>query len=126
MARFFTGSCQGDDASTSIGSSSAMMTSATSIDRGDRFLATSLADVIEQAVWLSIRFPLSLRMVEDVLAARGIIVSHEAVRCRAETFGRICASKIRRRAAQFGDKWHLDEVVLDQRQEALVVACRRC
>jgi transposase-like protein len=31
---------------------------------------TSLADVIEQAVWLFVRFPLSLRMVEDLLAAR--------------------------------------------------------
>ena len=42
-------------------------------------------------------------MVEDLLAARGIVVSYEAVRCRAETFGRINASKIRRRAPQFGD-----------------------
>ena len=71
-----------------------------------------MVDVIEQAVWLSVRFPLSPRMVEDVLAARGIVVNDEAVRCRAETFGRICASKIRRRAPQFGDKWHLDEVVI--------------
>jgi hypothetical protein len=37
-----------------------------------------MVDVIEQAVWLSVRFPLSLRMVEDLLAARGIIVSHES------------------------------------------------
>jgi putative transposase len=71
-----------------------------------------MVDVIEQAVWLSVRFPLSPRMVEDVLAARGIVVNDEAVRCRAETFGRICASKIRRRAPQFGDKWHLDAVVI--------------
>jgi putative transposase len=71
-----------------------------------------LANVIEQAVWLSVRFPLSPRMVEDVLAARGIVVNDEAVRCRAETFGRICASKIRRRAPQFGDKWHLDAVLI--------------
>jgi putative transposase len=85
-----------------------MITSAISIDRGDRFPA----DVIEQAVCLSVRFPLSLRMVEDLLAARGIIVSHESVRCRAETFGRIDARKIRRRAHQFGDKWDLDEVVI--------------
>jgi putative transposase len=99
-----------------------MMTTSKSIDRGYRFPA----EVIQQAVWLSIRFPLSLRMVEDLLAARGIVVSYEAVRCWAEKFGRIYASKIRRRAPQFGDKWHLDEVVLDQRQEALVVACRRC
>ena len=58
--------------STNIGYPSAIMTSATSIDRGDLFPA----DVIEHAVWLSIRFPLSLRMVEDLLAARGIVVSH--------------------------------------------------
>ena len=50
------------------------MTSATSIDRGDRFPA----EVIQQAVWLNLRFPLSLRMVDDLLAARGIIVSHES------------------------------------------------
>jgi hypothetical protein len=43
-----------------------MMTKSKSIDRGDRVPA----DVIEQDVWLSIRFPLSLRMVEDLLAAR--------------------------------------------------------
>ena len=49
-----------------MGSSSAMKTPSKSIDRGYRFPA----DVIEQAVWLSIRFPLSLRMVEDLLAAR--------------------------------------------------------
>ena len=85
-----------------------MMTTAKSIDRGYRFPA----EVIEQAVWLYFRFPLSLRMVEDLLAARGIVVSHETVRCWAEKFGRIYASKIRRRAPQFGDKWHLDEVVI--------------
>jgi hypothetical protein len=51
-----------------------MMTKPKSIDRDDR----SPANVIEQAVWLSIRFPLSLRMVEDLLAARGIVVSHES------------------------------------------------
>ena len=35
------------------------------------------AEVINQAVWLYFRFPLSLRMVEEMLAARGITVSHE-------------------------------------------------
>src|SRR4051794_9490741 len=38
------------------------------------------AEVISHAVWLYFRFPLSLRMVEEILAARGIIVSHETVR----------------------------------------------
>ena len=35
------------------------------------------AEVISQAVWLYFRFPLGLRMVEEMLAARGIVVSHE-------------------------------------------------
>ena len=37
-------------------------------------------EVISQAIWLYFRFPLSLRMVEEMLAARGILVSHETVR----------------------------------------------
>jgi transposase-like protein len=38
------------------------------------------AEIIAHAVWLYFRFPLSLRMVEDMLAARGGIVSHQTVR----------------------------------------------
>ena len=38
------------------------------------------AEVISHAAWLYFRFPLSLRMVEEMLAARGIVVSHETVR----------------------------------------------
>jgi putative transposase len=67
------------------------------------------AEVIAYAVWLYFRFPLSLRMVEDMLAARGIIVSHQTVRLRAEKFGRHFASNIRKRSA---GKWYLDEVVI--------------
>ncbi|CAO3440906.1 transposase [Azospirillum endophyticum] len=37
------------------------------------------AAVIATAVWLYFRFPLSLRMLEEMLAARGIVVSHETV-----------------------------------------------
>jgi putative transposase len=44
-------------------------------------------EVISHAVWLYFRFPLSLRMVEEMLAARGIIVSHESVRQWARKFG---------------------------------------
>ena len=44
-------------------------------------------EVISQAVWLYFRFPLSLRMVEEMLAARGIAVSHEIVRQWALKFG---------------------------------------
>ena len=63
------------------------------------------AEVIAQAVWLYLRFPLSLRMVEDLLAARGIIVSHQTVRLWVEKFGRHFANEIRRRSAgKLGDK----------------------
>ena len=51
-------------------------------------------------------------MIEDLLAVRGVIVSHETVRRWAEKFGRDFANMIRRRAPQFGNKWHLDEVVI--------------
>src|SRR5215213_1329804 len=69
-------------------------------------------EVISHAVWLYYRFPLSLRMVEEMLAARGIIVSHESVRQWALKFGQAFANQIRRRLPRTGDKWHLDEVVL--------------
>src|SRR3712207_5087594 len=70
------------------------------------------AEVISHAIWLYFRFPLSLRMVEEVLAARGIEVSHETVRQWALTFGQSFAKQIRRRLPASGDKWHLDEVVI--------------
>ena len=71
------------------------------------------AEVIAHAVWLYLRFPLSLRMVEDLLAERGINVSHPTVRLWAEKFGRHFAIEIRRRSVgKLGDKWHLDEVVI--------------
>src|SRR5215213_6933613 len=44
-------------------------------------------EVISHAVWLYFRFPLSLRMVEEMLTARGIMVSHETVRQWARKFG---------------------------------------
>src|ERR1044072_2649835 len=69
-------------------------------------------EVISHAVWLYFRFPLSLRMVEEMLAARGIIVSNETIRQWALKFGQDFANQIRRRLPCAGDKWHLDEVAL--------------
>src|ERR671912_628582 len=69
-------------------------------------------EVIGHAVWLYFRFPLGLRMVEEILAARGIVVSHEAVRQWGLKFGQGLANQIRRRLSRTGDKWHLDEVVI--------------
>src|SRR4051812_25194025 len=73
---------------------------------GDRYPA----EVISYAIWLYFRFPLSLRIVEDMLAARGILVSYETVRQWALKFGQCFANQIRLPAA--GDKWYLDEVVI--------------
>ena len=49
------------------------------------------AEIISHAVWLYFRFPLSLRMVDELLAARGIIVSYETVRQWALKFGQVFA-----------------------------------
>jgi putative transposase len=74
------------------------------------------ADVIAHAVWLYFLFPLSLRMVEDLLAARGIIVSPQTVRLWAEKSGRTFANENRRRSSgRLWDKWHLDEAVVSIR-----------
>ena len=85
-----------------------MSQSARSVYAGYRFPP----EIIGYAVWLYFRFPLSLRMVEEMLAARGIVVSHETVRQWALTFGQTFANEIRRRLPRGGDKWHLDEVVI--------------
>ena len=85
-----------------------MTTSAVPSYAGYRFPA----EVISHAVWLYFRFPLSLRMVEELLAARGIIVSYETVRQWALKFGQVFANQTRRRLPAAGDKWHMDEVVI--------------
>jgi len=59
-----------------------------------------------------IRFPLSLRMVEELLAARGIELTYETVRRWSVKFGLGIARRIRSTALGRGDKWHLDEVVV--------------
>src|SRR5207248_9666989 len=84
------------------------------------------AEIISYAVWLYFRCPLSLRMVEEMLAARGISVTHETIRQWGLKFGREFANRIRQRAPCRGVKWHLDEVVHQhRREEALALACRR-
>src|SRR6201995_5259812 len=70
------------------------------------------AEIISYAVWLCFRFPLSLRMVEEMLAARGISVTFGTVRQWGLEIGRGFGTRIRRRAPQGGNKWQLDEVVI--------------
>jgi putative transposase len=65
-------------------------------------------DIISHAVWLYHRFCLSYRDVEDLLAQRGIIVSHETIRQWCRKFGAKYARILRRRQGRLGDIWHLD------------------
>jgi DDE domain len=70
------------------------------------------AEIISHAVWLYFRFCLSYRDVEELLFARGIIVTYEAIRKWCRKFGQSYANELRRRRLRPGDKWHLDEVFL--------------
>ncbi len=88
--------------------------------------------IISYAVWAYHRFPMSLRDVEDLLAARGVLVpvflfetrrtyacanahrwvSYETIRAWVAKFGSQYANVIRRDRPEVTDKWHVDEVVL--------------
>jgi putative transposase len=69
-------------------------------------------EIIAHAVWLYFRFPLSLRLVEEMLLERGIVVSYETVRRWALKFGPAYARRLRRKTPSRRDIWHLDEVVI--------------
>ncbi|WP_341864150.1 IS6 family transposase [Gymnodinialimonas sp. 57CJ19] len=78
-----------------------------------RYFKTS-PEIIRLAVMMYVRFPLSLRNVEDLLHERGVDVSHETVRYWWLKFGPMFAAEIRKRRIE-GMKssrwrWHLDEV----------------
>ena len=84
------------------------MTTLSNPYRGFRFPA----EIIEHAVWLYHCFSLSLRDVETILAARGVVVSYESIRDWSLRFGRLFANALKRRRPRPGDKWFLDEVYL--------------
>jgi putative transposase len=68
--------------------------------------------IIAHAVWLYFRFPLSLRLVEEMLLERGIVVSYKTIRRWGKTFGPEVARCLRRKQPNPDDVWHLDEVVI--------------
>lgn len=75
----------------------------------------SSPQVIRLAVMMYVRFPLSLRNVEDLLHERGIDVSHETIRFWWNRFGPMFAAEIRKKRVQHlraysNWQWHLDEV----------------
>ena len=69
-------------------------------------------EIIHKAIWLYLRFTLSFRDVEDLLAERGIAISYETVRRWVSHFGPIIAAKLRQRRPRPHSIWHLDEVYL--------------
>src|SRR5918994_2074856 len=71
------------------------------------------AEIISHSVWLYFRFCLSYRDVEELLFARGILVTYEAIRKWCRKFGQSYANELRHRRPRPGDKWHLDEVFLN-------------
>src|SRR5260221_6092089 len=68
--------------------------------------------VIQHAVWLYLRFSLSYRDVEELLAERGLDISYESVRSWVLKFGPAIARALRRCRPRPSDRWHLDEMVV--------------
>src|SRR3954465_623879 len=68
--------------------------------------------IIQHAIWLYLRFTLSYRDVEDLLAERGLEISYETVRRWVLKFGPGIARKLRRCRPRPSDRWHLDETVV--------------
>jgi putative transposase len=68
--------------------------------------------IIQHAIWLYLRFTLSYRDVEDLLAERGLDLSYETVRRWVLKFGATVAQRLRRRRPRPSDRWHLDEMVV--------------
>ena len=69
-------------------------------------------EVIQQAIWLYLRFTLSYRDVEELLAERGLDVSYETVRRWVLKFGPLIAQRLRQRRPRPSKRWHLDEMVV--------------
>jgi len=75
----------------------------------------SSPEVIRLVVMMYVKYPLSLRNVEDLLAERGIDICHETVRFWWNRFGPMFAAEIRQKRVQRMKafthwRWHLDEV----------------
>ena len=68
-------------------------------------------EIIRHAVWLYVRFTLSYRDVEDLLAERGLDVSYETVRRWVLKFGPLFARELRRGRPRPTARWYLDESV---------------
>jgi putative transposase len=69
-------------------------------------------EIIQHSIWLYLRFTLSYRGVEELLAERGLDISYETVRRWVLKFGPSIARRLRRHRPGPSDRWHLDEMVV--------------
>ncbi len=96
------------------GNTSAIRPSALDTSQRDNLDGDSSPEVIRLAVMMYIRYPLSLRQVEDLLFERGIDICHETVRYWWNRFAPMFAAEIRKRRIYHRSysqwRWHLDEV----------------
>lgn len=70
------------------------------------------SEVISHAVWLYHRFTLSFRDIEELLAARGIVVSYETIRQWCKKYDSIYCNQIKNSRGPLADSWYLDEVFI--------------
>src|SRR4051812_41143738 len=70
------------------------------------------AEIIQHGVWLYLRFTLSYRDVEELLAERGVATSYETVRRWVLKFGPLFTRNLRRLRPRPASRWHLDEMVV--------------
>jgi len=75
-------------------------------------------ELIAHTVWLYFQFPLSFRLIEEMLLERCIIVLYETIRRWSLKFGAAFARSLRRKPAKRGDIWHLDEVWIVIREQS--------
>ena len=67
-------------------------------------------EIIQYAVWLNFRSNLSHRDIEDLLAQRAIVVTHESIRLWCNKFGSKYAARLRKRHQGYSDTFFIDEV----------------
>ena len=76
-----------------------------------------LPAIIRHTVWLYLRFTLSYRDVEDLLAERGLDVFYESVRQWVLKFGPLFARELRCKRHRPTSQWHLDEMAAQRVEE---------
>ena len=76
-------------------------------------------EIIQQTIWLYLRFTLSYRDVEELLAERGLDISYETVRRWVLKFGPLIARKPQQGCPRPSARWHLDEMVIRIQHDCL-------